>query len=677
MPKIDWSKVEEKRPTIEQVKEAVSLEAYCSDKLERCGRTYVCPACGSGHGSHKTPAFSIKGERWKCFSCDKGGDIFDLAGIVCGTDDKAEQLQAVAEWAGIDGERRTERPTEAGKTKVAAAEATDGGDYSEGRERHRAYVAECVARMRDHADQYPEAVAYLEGRGLQGLGLGYDPARRRIVIPWAGCDWYHIDRDITGTAPNKYDKPKADDVGKQPLWNRAALTSPAYFVVEGALDALAVQAAGGEAVALGGTGCNAFMTALAEEHGTGVPILMLDADGAGRAAEQELSKRLDEADVWHLSGGWNTSELSGPFYAAKDPDEARKSNPAEFSELVARLQDEAEAHVEKAKREAYLEALARSGVRLRDPAEVAQDVYLLKDAVEPVPTGMQAVDKALDGGLYGAGLVVLGAVSSVGKTTMCVQWADNMAASGRPVLFVSIEQSAGEIVSRSLSRIMSQYRRADKKRMVASAARIMNAHHRAMWATDDPEKERALQLACGAYSATIAPRLQIVESSKRPNVATIRTIAEHMAEEHGAVPVVFVDYLQLLAPASDRMNERQAVEDNVTALRVMAKELGTCVVAISSLNRASYNGAVSMESFKESGGVEYSADQLLALQPARMAEEAGEGETAAEKKKGKVVWREFKQTPEVEVELVVLKNRSGAVSPPVTLTYNKITNDMR
>ena len=42
---------------------------------------YVCPLCGSGTGSHSTGAFSIKdGTSWKCFSCNKGGDIFDLIG---------------------------------------------------------------------------------------------------------------------------------------------------------------------------------------------------------------------------------------------------------------------------------------------------------------------------------------------------------------------------------------------------------------------------------------------------------------------------------------------------------------------------------------------------------------------------------------------------------------------
>ena len=63
---------------------------------------YVCPLCGSGEGHNGTGAFSIKdGTSWKCFSCNKGGDIFDLIGEYEGIADYTEQLKRAGEIFGI------------------------------------------------------------------------------------------------------------------------------------------------------------------------------------------------------------------------------------------------------------------------------------------------------------------------------------------------------------------------------------------------------------------------------------------------------------------------------------------------------------------------------------------------------------------------------------------------
>ena len=54
------------------------------------------------------------------------------------------------------------------------------------------------------------------------------------------------------------------------------------------------------------------------------------------------------------------------------------------------------------------------------------------------------------------GFYVLGAVSSLGKTTFIHQMADQIACAGRPVLFFSLEQTRLELTTKSLSRIMAQ-----------------------------------------------------------------------------------------------------------------------------------------------------------------------------------------------------------------------------
>ena len=87
----------------EQTKEAVYLKDYAEAHLDHANGGLVCPCCNSGTGPKGTPAFSIDNntQRWHCFSCGEGGDVFDLAGIVVGTQSRAEQLHAVQAWAGM------------------------------------------------------------------------------------------------------------------------------------------------------------------------------------------------------------------------------------------------------------------------------------------------------------------------------------------------------------------------------------------------------------------------------------------------------------------------------------------------------------------------------------------------------------------------------------------------
>ncbi|MBR3690127.1 MAG: hypothetical protein IKL97_03400, partial [Eggerthellaceae bacterium] len=181
-----------------EVKAVASLSGFAEEHLSRAGRGYVCPSCKSGTGPNKTPAFSIKGSMFKCFSCQIGGDVFDLAGIVKGTDSKLEQLKSVKAWLDLkDPTASMKSPIEreAGARALALKEAESAS----------------LAASQDSLD-HPDALSYLEGRGLtleeaRSFGLGFDSRRRRITIPYPGNPWYHIDRDVTGKASAKYVKP--------------------------------------------------------------------------------------------------------------------------------------------------------------------------------------------------------------------------------------------------------------------------------------------------------------------------------------------------------------------------------------------------------------------------------------------------------------------------------------
>lgn len=301
--------------------------------------------------------------------------------------------------------------------------------------------------------------------------------------------------------------------------------------------------------------------------------------------------------------------------------------------------------------------------KLQQPLDVANAIFNCQDADEPIPTGIRQLDTVTNGGLR-PGLAVLGATSAAGKTTLVSQIGDSMASRGYPVLFVTIEQSAREIVGKSLSRIMGS-----KGYKGVGIWEMTTRSQREQW---PDSKTSALYDAYAEYVDTIAPRLMIMAAEEQPNVEDIKAAVVATTQQLGMVPVVIIDYLQLLAPANPKQTDKQAADYNVSELRRLARDEKTPVVVISSLNRASYSGQIEMESFKESGGIEYGSDLLLGLQPYHMEEKLANIKGGKDKveKAAKDMTREFKHKVVRECELVVLKNRNGVIPPkPLPLTF--------
>lgn len=698
----------------ETVKDAADLKEYARQFLKpgRERGKYVCPVCGSGTGPKKTAALSVTadGKRWTCFgSCGgKGGDIFDLAGILNNADTRAEQLRIVADWAGVslsDGEsggggfknsKVAKQITAEATAKAAGESAEPAAEYAEGREKHRRYVAECARRLAD--EPTADLLAYLESRGITHaeavqIGLGYDPHApqgwqdaagewrngARLVIPWAGCDYYHVDRAMDDEAADrKYVKPKADEVGQQPTWNPAAFDEPYLIAVEGALDAIAIQLCGYNAVALGGTGGDAFATEAAARHYPGVIVEMLDADGhsakepaknrKGRGAGADLIDLLEKAGIKTLARAEYGIGERDTYSGHKDAGECLAADRADLMQMLEYMRQCAADKARSVKDAEYRDAMKHFSVK--DPAGVAADVLELRGVYEPVSTGISSLDGVLGGGVSLGELTIFGAISSYGKTTLAVQIADHMAANGRPVLFVTIEQSAREIVAKSLSRLVYTMNAAGWN--IATPNEITSLRARREWAEG---LTVSLSGAVDEYARTIAPNLRILEGSRQPTAADVRAVAATMADYSGQAPIIFIDYLQLLAPLSERFDsDKRNTDANVTELRKMARDMNTHVWAISSLNRSSYSGVISLDAFKESGMIEYSADNLLGLQPHKMAEDLADVSEGKIKREADRIIKANKAKPERDCELVILKQRNGALpDEPLPLTFKPMS----
>ena len=263
-------------------------------------------------------------------------------------------------------------------------------------------------------------------------------------------------------------------------------------------------------------------------------------------------------------------------------------------------------------------------------------------------TGYSNIDAKMR--LY-PGLYVLGAISSLGKTTFCGQMADQLASSGEHVLYFSLEQTALELVTKGLSRLMFRTNN-------STALTSMDIRRGAA--------SEALRIARELYAAQTKNEF-IVECDFDTNVESITETVKNYIAEAGIKPIVIIDYLQILAPLNNSQTTKDVVDYNVRALKKLQTENDLVVLLISSLNRQNYLTPIDFASFKESGGIEYTCDVMWGLQLVVMNDELFDKEAKLKAKREAV--REAKIANPRDIELVCLKNRYGISSYTCRFKY--------
>ena len=416
------------------------------------------------------------------------------------------------------------------------------------------------------------------------------------------------------------------------------------FIVEGELDALSIIEVGGEAVALGTTTkSKALIELLKAQAPAQALIIALDNDEAGQRASRELTEGLQGLNIPCYS--------FNPCGQYKDANEALQRDREALTiavEEAEHLQDE-EAQAQK---EAYLK---------NSTAHYLQSfVNGIADSVDTpyIPTGFKKLDSVLDGGLY-EGLYIVGAISSLGKTTIITQIADQIAQAGTDVLIFSLEMARAEIMAKSISRHTLQS-------VLATGGDIRNAKTARGITTgkryiDYSQTERDLINSSIMEYSKYAQNIYISEGVGDIGAEQIReTVQKHILFT-GKTPVVIIDYLQILAPYSERATDKQNTDKAVMELKRISRDYKTPVIGISSFNRANYKEAVTMEAFKESGAIEYSSDILIGLQ----LKGAGKKDFDA---------NEAKRKDPREIELVILKNRNGRTGDSLSFNFYPLFN---
>lgn len=529
--------------------------------------------------AHPSMGYNEKNQTVHCFACGATYDIFDLVGQEENLTDFPSKMKAVnRRYGGGEVIRVTAKPAPAFPYK-------EGGGRPD---------------------------PYFTGRGLSDetvrrFGLVVENGYAVLPVFAKG-----VCRSVCRRAIDQHVEPRyKNSRGAMQLWNSAAMeraAGEALFVAEGIFDALSLEEFGFPAVALCGAANTGKLVQKIDEY---VPvawpekmILAGDSDAAGQGMNEKLREQL-------MARGIACAVLALPE-GCKDVNEALVQN-----------RDALQAACEA--------AIAPQGVQQQPTLEDEFLAYLgRRGGAAVMSTGIAGLDKALDGGLH-AGLTVLGAVSSMGKTSLMLQMADTLAAAGRNVLFITIEMSRMELIAKSA---------------------VRGTKERARPLLDGKLPEEKVRGLISAYRQKTGGRVELWEPDAPLTPAFLDEKVSAFCEQHES-PVLFLDYLQLVAPARTGMTEKQTADAAVAILKQLARQYDMPVVAASSLNREAYrpgSAEPGLSAFKESGSVEYSADLLLVLKYRTDAD------------------KEIKTGPR-HLVLTILKNRFGATGESIPLDY--------
>ena len=293
----------------------------------------------------------------------------------------------------------------------------------------------------------------------------------------------------------------------------------------------------------------------------------------------------------------------------------------------------------------------------------AQTASILADVAarpRPIPTGIVAVDRMLDGGFDYGKLYVLASAPGMGKTTLALQMAANISANGSNVIYISLVEDERTLTLKGVSRCSKEFCDADG----LTRWKLTQEDREDCRAYVSDRQRATMKQAWGHYYEQ-AVRLKFIDYPA--SMDDLERIVDRHERLTGNTPCVVLDYLQHLRPCDYQKgwSISDQCEENVMRLKTLALQHRIPMLVLSSISRSSYYVKVSTESLNDAGGIEYAADVVLGLQPMEYS--------SNDKIAGKRAMEETMKKAVRDMSLSCVKNRDGGLGE-VALRYHAAYN---
>ncbi|HNW09325.1 MAG TPA: replicative DNA helicase [bacterium] len=232
---------------------------------------------------------------------------------------------------------------------------------------------------------------------------------------------------------------------------------------------------------------------------------------------------------------------------------------------------------------------------LTDAFDRIDQLHREKGQLRGLPTGFNDLDSLL-AGLQKSDLVILAARPSVGKTSLALDMARNIAVKyKKSVGIFSLEMSKEQLVDR----------------LICASAGVglwkMRTGRLSENSDDFPRIGQAM--------SELAESNIYIDDFANTNVMELRTKARRLQMEH-SLDLIVLDYLQLMEGTGSRSSDNrvQEIAEISRALKGIARELNVPVLALSQLSRAveaSHPAIPKLSHLRESGSIEQDADVVM------------------------------------------------------------------
>ena len=662
------------------------IKRYSDEILEamtekdKSGRGYVCPVCGSGSGKNGTGLIPVKGKPgyYHCFAAGcafENGDILELIGKTYNLPDVTQQIEKAGQLLHMDFSNKKQWFNEQDGNRRSGERNKNSMENNDNKAADKnTLVSQDILKEQTAIKDFMEAAAaalpestaalqYLEARGISkdtatryrlgyvaNYGDGMNTAG--IVIP-TGKDSYAVRSLTTNEQGRKSRKKKAGK--KSGVYGIEVMKNPPplVFIVEGEFDKLSINEVGFPAIATGGGTSKRELVEQVKARGITPTVFYIIPDN---------DRLQDGSPDYRPNKGFAMAKdvfegLTAAGIRAEVVDVVTGNWPEQYKDCNEFLQ---------ADREGFTNFLTQQRLAMEEK-ELGRVSGYMQDFVKqiagntpPVPIGYMALDRILEGGLH-PGLIVVGAISSLGKTTFCLNVADLLAMAGQDVIFYSLEMSKFELIAKIISRRTARQCLQTGADMRHAKTNLGVSDFK-RWAGYSNAEKELLQNCMNDFSLKAAQNLYIREGLQSIGTEQIRQdIQRHEYLTHRR-PVVIVDYVQIMKTPDIHMTDKQKTDENVTELKRISRDFNIPIIAISSFNRDNYKEPVSMAAFKESGAIEYTSDVLIGLQYEGMDYMDKETDKArTERIRG--IFKENEQNARagrfIPIQCKVLKNRSG------------------
>ncbi|EDP6908386.1 replicative DNA helicase [Campylobacter upsaliensis] len=247
-------------------------------------------------------------------------------------------------------------------------------------------------------------------------------------------------------------------------------------------------------------------------------------------------------------------------------------------------------------------------------------------------------------GFKGGELIIVAARPGMGKTTLCLNFIDNVLRQNKGVVMFSLEMPGIQIMQRLLASKTS-----------IPLQKIITAD------LNDDEWDRVSD-ACNYYAKTQF----FLYDSGYASITDIRAILRRLKAQEDDISLCVVDYIGLMMSHSNFSDRHLQVSEISRGLKLLARELDMPIIALSQLNRSLENRSNKrpmLSDLRESGAIEQDADTILFVYRDEVYREQEEKERENKAKaEGKEYHPHFVPNPRQEnAEIIIGKNRNGPV----------------